>query len=66
MSGFTWLDGVAVGTVAWNILLLDRYFQLNYLFIPSPKEFLNSSCRNWSKRMDHFHCVLLRVGGDLL
>jgi len=61
------MDGAAGGTVAWNTLLLDRSFQLNYLFIPAPKEWvLNSSCRNCSARMDRFHCVLLGVDGVLL
>lgn len=61
-TGNVWLsrpDGIAVGTVAWNILLPDRYFQLNYSFIPTPKGFLNRGCGNCSGRMDHFHCVLL-------
>lgn len=61
-TGNVWLsrpDGIAVGTVAWNILLPDRYSQLNYSFIPTPKGFLNRGCRNCSGRMDHFHCVLL-------
>lgn len=43
-TGNVWLsrpDGVAVGTVAWNIMLPDRYFQLNYSFIPTPKRLLN-------------------------
>lgn len=61
-TGNVWLsrpDEIAVGTVAWNILLSDRYFQLNYSFMPTPKGFLNRGCRNCSGRVDHFHCVLL-------
>lgn len=68
-TGNVWLsrpDGIAVGTVGWNILLPDRYFQLNYSFISTPKGFLNRGCRNFSGRMDRFHCVLLSVGSALL